>query len=168
MAKKKPIKRYDLFFTEEDLKLQIALGREYYASDINDKVILYRVNIVETITHSLYGETKSGQKKFLPAIELSVLVNMTDSATKYLSDGGITRQDIANLTFNIYNQELEELNCQLTIGDVVEYNHGDRIRYYEITSLNNISSTKQTMGGKSPYYKSVVCAPVKGDFVLPQ
>ena len=50
-------------------------------------------------------------------------------------------------------------------GDIVEYNmSGEKKRYYEVESANNVTDeTKKTIGGFAPYWKRVTGVPVKED-----
>src|SRR5690606_4968556 len=109
---------------------------------------------------------KPRNKKLFPPVELSVWVNFSNEQTRWMSDGEIARSDIDSFIFNIYNKELDEKNIELNRGDYFSFDHGDRIRYYEIETINFVNSQSQTMVGHKPYYKRVVSKPVKEDVFL--
>ena len=81
--------------------------------------------------------------------------------------GGIARDDAGNIRFGIYLKELEEKQIEIDRGDIIEYNmSGEKSRYYEVESANNVTDeTKKTIGGFKPYWKVVVGIPVKEDVV---
>ena len=64
-----------------------------------------------------------------------------------------------------YVRELEEKNLEINRGDLAEYNFsGEQKRYYEVESANNVTDeTKKSIGGFKPYWKQIVCVPVKED-----
>jgi hypothetical protein len=163
---KKPINRMQKFFSEKDFNLEIDLGREYYREDTNFTITYYKVNVIESKTHKLYGNAKPSQKRFFKPVDLVVAISFSNANTKNMSNGGIIRQDVDNFTFSVYNDELTEKNITLDRGDYFSYDHGDKTRYYEVTDISFINDISQTIGGYKPYYKKVVGIPVKEDVVL--
>ena len=59
----------------------------------------------------------------------------------------------------------EEL--EIDRGDIIEYNmSGEKNRYYEVESANNVvDETSKTIGGFKPYWKRITGVPVKEDVV---
>lgn len=174
MKKKKQIidlenSRYGLFMTDNSFNLDIMYGRNYLITDNAQEIILHKINILDTKSHALYGQTKSKDKKFLPPVRLSVMVDIEDASQKNYGDnpGGIVRDDTGNLTFGVYLQELIEKNVEIDRGDYIEYNlSGEKNRYYEVENANNISDeTTKTIGGFKPYFKVITAVPVHSDVV---
>jgi len=161
--------RYGLFMSENSFDLDIAYGRNFIQTDNAQSVIIHRVNVVKSKSHSLYAQTKSKDKSFFAPVRIGVMVTVQSNSQSYLGDvGGIVREDTGNIEFGVYLKELEEKQIEINRGDYVEYNlSGDRARYYEIESSNNIEdTTDKTIGGFKPYWKRVVAVPIKED-VLP-
>lgn len=174
MKKKKQIldlenDRYGLFMSNDSYNLDIEYGRDYLRTDNAQKIKLYRINIIESKSHSLYGQAKPNDKKYMSPIELSVMVSIVDGEQSYYGDnqGGIVRDDTGNISFGIYLKELTEKNTEINRGDIIEYNmSGEKNRYYEVESSNNVvDETNKTIGGFKPYWKKVTGVPVKEDVV---
>ena len=161
--------RYGLFMSENSFNLDIMYGREYLKSDNVQEVTLYRINIIETKSHKLYGQSKPTDKKFMTPIVLSAMVNIEEGEQKLYGNGdaGITRDDTGNLRAGIYLKELEEKNTEINRGDILMYNlSGTKNRYYEVVLANNVTATtKKTIGGFKDYFKSILATPVKEDVI---
>ena len=97
------------------------------------------------------------------------MISIGDSSQEYYggSQGGISRDDTGNIVFGVYLKELEEKEIEVDRGDIIEYNmSGEKNRYYEVESANNITDeTKKTIGGFKPYWKQITGIPVKEDVV---
>jgi len=172
MKKKKQIidieeQRMGLFMTNNSFDLDIMYGRNYLQTDNSQEIILHKINIIETKSNNLYGQTKAKDKKYMSPVRLKVMVSVADATQKYYGDnqGGITRDDTGNISFGIYLKELEEKHVEINRGDIIEYNmSGEKNRYYEVENANNITDeTKKTIGGFKPYWKKVTGIPVKED-----
>lgn len=174
MKKKKQVKdlensRYGLFMTENSFDLEVMYGRNFLKTDNVQEVILYRINVLKTKSHSLYGQTKSSDKKFMPPIPLSIMITIDPSTNIHYGDdeGSLVRDDTGALSFGVYLKELEEKETEINRGDIIEYNLGGmKNRYYEVVDANNIvDTTDKTIGGFKSYWKEVISTPVKEDIV---
>lgn len=174
MKKKKQIiniedNRMGLFMSDNSFDLDVMYGRNFLQTDNAQTVILHKINILETKSHSLYGQSKTKDKKFMTPVTLSVMVTIDDGKQEYYgnSQGGISRDDSGNISFGIYIKELEEKQIEIDRGDIIEYNmSGEKNRYYEVESANNVNDeTKKTIGGFAPYWKKITGVPVKEDVV---
>lgn len=172
MAKKKQkidleTQRYGTFMNDNSYNQDIMYGRHYLERDVNYFVKVYKMNIIETKKHDLYGQAKARDKKYLAPVQLNCMVSIGENTQENYGDnrGGIAREDSGPITINIYLQELEEKKIEIDRGDIVEYNQsGERPRYYEVESANNVvDSTSQTMAGFKPYWKRIIAIPVKED-----
>ena len=119
MKKKKDIidmnaHRYGLFRSDQSNELSIMYGRSYLTNDNVQEINLYKINIIETKSHNLYGQAKSKDKKFMKPVKLNVMIGVEDGQQEYYGDtqGGIVRDDSGKLIFNVYMKELEELKLQ--------------------------------------------------------
>jgi hypothetical protein len=159
--------RMGLFMTQNSFSLDVMYGRNYLQTDNSQEILLHKINIIESKSNNLYGQTKPKDKKFMPPIRLKVMVTVADSGQKYYGDnpGGIARDDTGNISFGIYLKELEEKHIEIDRGDIVEYNmSGEKNRYYEVENANNVTDeTKKTIGGFKAYWKKVIGVPVKSD-----
>ena len=73
MSNKLPITRLSKFFSDEDFNLQIQIGQEYLHGDINQKLVLYRVDRQKTDKDDVYGEVGQDEIKYFPPIEFNAL-----------------------------------------------------------------------------------------------
>lgn len=161
--------RYGLFINQKSIDLDIMYGRNFLQTDNVQEITLYRINIIESKSHNLYGQSKAKDKKFFPPINLSVMVHVEDGKQEFYggNQGGIIREDTGKLIFGIYLKELEEKQTEINRGDIIEYNmSGEKNRYYEVESANNVTDvTSKTIGGFFPFWKQVFATPIKEDVV---
>lgn len=174
MKKKKQVKdlensRYGLFMTENSFDLEVMYGRNFLKTDNVQEIILYRINILKTKSHSLYGQTKSADKKFLTPIPLSVMITIDPSTNIHYGDddASLVRDDTGALSFGVYLKELEEKEAEINRGDIIEYNLGGmKNRYYEVENANNVvDTTDKSIGGFKTYWRKVTAVPVKEDII---
>lgn len=174
MKKKKQIidienQRMGLFMTSNSFDLDVMYGRNYLQTDNAQEVIIHKINVIETKSHSLYGQAKTKDKKFMTPVRISAMVTVEEGKQEYYggNQGGITRDDSGNISFGVYIKELEEKHLEINRGDIVEYNmSGEKNRYYEVESANTVNDeTKKTIGGFRSYWKKITAVPVKEDVV---
>lgn len=161
--------RMGLFMTEDSFELDVMYGRNFLQTDNAQKVRIHKVDIIKSKSHTLYGQTKPEDRRFFPPITISVMIGIQDGEQSYYgqNQGGIVRDDSGNITFGVYLRELEEKNIEIDRGDIIEYNmSGQRTRFYEVESANNVTdTTAKTIGGFKPYWKKVTAVPVRSDVV---
>ena len=172
MAKKKKNidlenQRYGLFMNEDSFDLDVMYGEHYLEADVNYFILLHKVNIIESKSHDLYGQAKSKDKLFFPAVKLNAMINVADNKNEYYGGdkGGISRDDTGEIKVSVYLNELERHQVGVDRGDIIEWNQsGARARYYEVQSAQNVvDSTSQTIAGFKPYWKQIIASPVKED-----
>jgi hypothetical protein len=159
--------RYGLFMNDDSFNLDVMYGRHYIENDVVFRINLYRINIIESKAHDLYGQAKAKDKKYFPPVELHGIVDINDNEqVNYGSgEGGIVREDTGILTFGVYLEELNENKTEINRGDIIAWNQsGEKIRYYEVHKASNVTDqTTNTIAGMRPYYKLVEAFPVKED-----
>ena len=161
------INRYGMFMNENSFDLDVMYGRHFLDTDVNFLVRIHRINIIESKTHDLYGQSKAKDRKYFPPIEIQAMVDIGDNEQNNYGEGegGIAREDSGDLILKVYLDELEEKNMEVNRGDIIEYNlSGDKSRYYEVENAHNVTdSTSQTIASFKPYWKRIVSHPVKED-----
>lgn len=174
MKKKKQIinledQRMGMFMTENSFELDVMYGRNFLQTDNAQYIIIHRINLIETKSHSLYGQAKTKDKKFMPPIKVNVMVNVEEGKQEYYggNPGGVARDDTGTISFGVYLKELEEKQLEINRGDIIEYNmSGEKNRYYEVDNANNVTDeTKKTIGGFAPYWRKITGVPVKSDVI---
>lgn len=174
MKKKKQIidlenQRMGLFMTDNSFDLDVMYGRNFLETDNAQEIIIHKINLNETKSHALYGQAKNKDKKFFPPVRIKVMVTVEEGKQENYggNPGGIARDDTGKLIFGVYLKELEDKQLEIDRGDIAEYNlSGQKSRYYEVESVNNVSDeTNKTIGGFKPYWKRVIGTPVKEDVI---
>ena len=159
--------RYGLFMNNESYDLELTYGRHFLETDVKFIVKIYRINIIKTKSHDLYGQTKANDKYFFAPVDINAMLDVEDNEQINYGDddGGITREDTGNLIFNVYLDELKEKNIEINRGDIVEYNFsGEKPRYYEVSNAQNVTDiTSNSIANFKPYWKKIICYPVKED-----
>ena len=158
-----PITRINKFFSEEDFKLEVEMGREAIEGDGNFTVILYRVDRQNTEYDSLYGEATTDGIRFFPPVELKVIPILEESENKsYNKDGGVRYLQDGKLRFGIYDQQLKDLKTYLNYGDYIGYPVSENeIRFFSVVNdgVKNFDNKHTIMGYKGAF-RSIECAPV--------
>jgi hypothetical protein len=159
---KVPITRLGKFFSGDDYNLDISMGQEWLNGDMNFKVVLYSVDRYKTKTDDVYGETVSDGIKFHPPIELNGLVKILPPEGKKIGNSKIQLDEPGNMTFSIYQKQLEDLNVDIAFGDYLGYYETEtRVRYYSVVDDGRITSdNKHSYGGYRAFYRTIVAAPV--------
>lgn len=156
--KKIPINRVNRYYDEIDFQMELDMAREVIEDDMNFKIVLYRINMAETDTDDLYGETKSGGARYYPPVELAVMVDLAEAVNKsYNPNGTIRYQDYGPLTFYILQDQLTEMNVEISYGDVVAYADSEtNLKYFKVTDDGKIiSDNKHTIYGYKGYYRTI-------------
>lgn len=158
-----PITRINKWFSEEDFKLEVELGREAIEGDGNFTLILYRVDRQTTEYDGLYGEASKDGIRFFPPVELKVIPIIDEAENKsYNKDGGARYLQDGKLRFGIYDQQLTELKTSLNYGDYIGYPVSENeIRFFSVVNdgVKNFDNKHTIMGYKGAF-RSIECAPV--------
>ena len=155
-----PITRANKFYSGDDFDLDIQMGREAIEEDNNFVVVLFRVDRQMTLFDDLYGEAPEEGVRFKTPVELKVMPTIEESSnTSYNSNGSQRNLEDGNLTFEIFQQQLDELKVEITYGDYIGYSiDEDTMIYYSVANdgIKNYNTQNTIMGYKSAYRK-VVC-----------
>tara|TARA_B100001769_G_C22074161_1_gene578310 strand:+ start:901 stop:1422 length:522 start_codon:yes stop_codon:yes gene_type:complete len=164
--RKIPITRLNKFFSQEDFNLEVNFGREWLEGDINIKVILFQVLQGESLTDDIYGEAGRDEIRYKAPVELTVnLNNSTPVNEAYNPNGSLRHLEHGNLTFGVYQAQLEELRADINYGDYIAYAETeDKMQYYTVSNNGIITSDNaHTIVGFKGFYRTVTCVPVDED-----
>jgi hypothetical protein len=150
--KRIPIERLNKFFSEEDFDLEIDFGREWLESDINIKVILYRVDRTESTIDDVYGEAGKGEIRFKPPVEIPVSFKMDTPTNKsYNGNGSLKFLEYGNVTLGVYQDTLDDLGVDITYGDLMACEFTaeapNKIKVVEYTSYHSKFDPSNTVFG---------------------
>ena len=170
MAKKKfPVQRMGKFYDEIDFSLENEMAREHLEGDLNIVVVLFQVDRKETLVDDVYGEAKSKEIRFKAPKELRVNLALEEAQNKTYSGGMNRYLDYGQLVFHLFQEQLEELNCEISYGDYIGFpDKEDNIKYFTVTNDGKIfSDNKHTRNGYKGYYRTVTCVTADSDEFLP-
>lgn len=170
MAKKRfPINRLNKFFDEIDFGIEKEMAREYLEGDLNFTVVLFQVDRNETMVDDVYGEAKSNEIKFKLPKELKVKIALEAGDNKSYSSGMNRYLDYGNLTFQIFQDQLDELKCDINYGDYIGYaDKEDNIKYFTVSNDGKIfSDNAHTRLGYKGYYRTITCVVADSNEFLP-
>ena len=134
MAKKKfPIQRMGKFYDEIDFSLENVMAREHLEGDLNIVVVLFQVDRKETLVDDVYGEAKSKEIRFKAPKELRVRLALEEAQNKTYSGGMNRYLDYGQLVFHLFQEQLEELSCEISYGDYIGFpDKEDNIKYFKM------------------------------------
>jgi hypothetical protein len=161
----------NLFFGEKEHAFFSSSGREITESILKESMMLYRMDLKRTQTHSLYGESKSFQKTWKPEIKILGRINVEVVDPEFMADGGIIKKGFGQLTAHIYMEHLEEIGIvkyeknQIVVFDL---NDGDFIgfkdQYYKIINNGHSQiSNEFSWGGDRRFFITITAIEVDED-----
>lgn len=167
MSKKRvPITRLNKWYSDEDFELDIDMGREAIEEDNNFVVVLFRVDRQTTLFDDLYGETSENGIRYKTPVELKVIPLLEEASNiTYNPNGSQRHLEDGNLSFGMFQKQLDELQVEISYGDYVGYPISEtEVRYFSVTNdgLKNYNNKHTIMGYKSAY-RTIVCVPANKD-----
>jgi len=162
MEKKVPITRLGKFIRGEDFNLDIDMGQEWLGGDMNFTLVLYKVDKQKTKVDDVYGEALQDGIQFQAPVQFKAYVKIVQPENKFLGTSKIAQSEPGNMTFSVYQKELDNLSITIDFGDYIAYYETEsRVRYYSVANDGRIvSDLKHTYGGYKPFYKTYVAVPV--------
>jgi len=134
------------YFSQRDLNLVNSLNAELMGDIVEVLIQVFKISPTETKTN-IYGETASETGKwYMPAIQISSLVERADMTAEYDDFGPSRNQDYV---FKMREKMLKQVNFYPEIGDIVFFND----RYYEIDNVVQ----EQLLGGQPDKSHSIIC-----------
>ena len=134
------------YFSQRDLNLVAQFNSELMGDIVEVLIQVFKISPTETKTN-MYGETAAETGKwYLPAIQISSLVERADMTAEYDDFGPSRNQDYV---FKMREKMLQQLNFYPEIGDIVLFND----RYYEIDNVVQ----EQLLGGQPDKSHSIIC-----------
>jgi hypothetical protein len=134
------------YFSQRDLNLVNSLNAELMGDIVEVLIQVFKISPTETKTN-IYGETSAETGKwYMPAIQISSLVERADMTAEYDDFGPSRNQDYV---FKMREKMLKQVNFYPEIGDIVLFND----RYYEIDNVVQ----EQLLGGQPDKSHSIIC-----------
>jgi hypothetical protein len=160
-----------LFFGDKERAFFSSAGREMTESILQESMMLFRMDLKRTQTHSLYGEAKSFQKSWKPEVKILGRINVESVEPEFAAEGGLVKKGFGQLTAHVYMEHLEEMDIvkyeqnQIVVFDL---NDGDFIgfkdQFYKIINNGHSQiSNEFSWGGDRRFYITVSAVEVDED-----
>lgn len=167
MSKKRiPITRLNKWYSDADFELDIDMGREAIEEDNNFVIVLFRVDRQTTLFDDLYGETSENGIRYKTPVELKVIPLLEEPKNATYNPNGTQRNlEDGNLSFGLYQKQLDELQVAISYGDYVGYPISEtEVRYFSVANdgVKNYNNKHTIMGYKSAY-RTIICVPANKD-----
>ena len=134
------------YFSQRDLNFINSINAELMGDIIENLVTIFKIAPNETKTN-IYGETSQDTGKwYMPAIQVSCLVDRPEMETEQ-DDFGPSRTQ--NHIFKMREKMLKQIEFYPEIGDMVFWND----RYYEVDNVVQ----EQLLGGQADKSHSIIC-----------
>jgi hypothetical protein len=153
-----PITRLNEFYNQTDFDFDIEIGQEIVHGDANFRLILYRIDRINTNYDDVYGETKKDQIIYKAPVEINVILTILPSVkTSYNKNGSLRTENFGNLEFVVYNKELEMKNVDITYGDIIGYAWDENnLVYFSVSDPNYLSDSTQMLYNYKTYFKKSI------------
>ena len=164
IKRKTPINRNNLFFSESQYDFQIGMSMEYINKVLNQTIVLYEIDLVNTKNNDIYQEAKFSDIVFKTPIELNVMYRLNKGELKSYDNKTIKGYyvKVGKLEFQILEKELEENGCDIKRGDYIGLQvTPEHMEYFIVTDDGRVNyDNKHTLFGTKPYYRSISCTVV--------
>lgn len=157
-----PITRINRFFDHQDFQLDIDIAKELIEDDMNMKVVLYRIDRTKS-NFDIYGESSPREVRYQSPVELTVIPLLDKAENKtYAPNGSMRYQEHGMLTFNVLTDHLNEIDVDISYGDIIGYSYTEtELKYFEVMDDGKINAdNKHTYYGYKPYYRTIKCVVV--------
>lgn len=163
MEPKIPINRLNKFFSSKDFDFNVDVGMEYLHTDLNMKLVLYRVDHNKTQNDEVYAEVGQDEIIFQTPIEFNGLVRFEEPKNSTYKTGVLRYNEPGNMIISVYLKHLTELEIDIKYGDFIAYaDDEDTLRYYSVSNDGRINShNKNKMFGYKPHYRTITCVPAQ-------
>jgi hypothetical protein len=162
-----PINRNNMFYSEDDFQLEMDILEGYFEEDVNQRIVLYRVDRSKTQMNDIYNESKQ-EISFLPPIEIPCLYEIQDNKIETY-DKKTNRGVFAihgNLKVYITLKSFEKYDFDIKRGDYIGIMIEEgRMYYWSVVNDGKINISNQMhIGAYKPGFRVIDAAPVNDEF----
>ena len=162
IKRKNPINRNNFFTSQDQINFQIGIGMEYVNKIVNQTIVLYEIDRDKTKVNDIYNEANFSNLVFKTPVELNVLYKIDKSELKTYDNDTIKGYyvKVGQLTFSIFEKELEENGCDIKRGDYIGIQvTPEHMEFFVVTDDGRVNyDNRHTLWGTVPYYRSATCA----------
>lgn len=163
-SRKIPITRNNMFYSEDMNEFDMEIGREYVEEDMNQTVVLFRVDKETTDSDPLYGDTDNEKTVWKTPVEIPCVYLLDAAENKaYGQKNGVSRYlQTGKLKFGVYDATLHELGVDIMYGDyigvAISSNH---MEYFTVSNDGRKNyDNKHSNFGFAQVYRTIECVPV--------
>lgn len=165
MGRKSKLNRNPMFYSESDYKFDTEIGMDYIEQDINQTLLLFRIDREKSTIVDIYGEAVDNVSvSYKEPIEINVILLLEQTKNKtYDKTQNLARYaQIGNLKFGVYEKTLKDNEIDISYGDYVGLQvTADQMEYFEVTNDGRINfDNKHSMFGYKPFYRTIECVSV--------
>ena len=161
IKRKNPINRNNFFTSQDQINFQIGIGMEYVNKIVNQTVVLYEIDRDKTKVNDIYNEANYKNLVFKTPVELNVLYKLDKGELKTYDSDTIKGYyvKVGQLTFTIYQKELDENDCDIKRGDYIGLQvTPEHMEFFVVADDGRVNyDNAHTLWGTVPYYRTVVC-----------
>ncbi len=161
IKRKNPINRNNFFTSPETINFQIGIGMEYVNKVLNQTIVLYEVDRSKTKVDDIYNEANFNDLVFKTPVELNVMYLLDKGELKTYDTQVIKGYyvKVGQLSFTIYEKELQENGCDINRGDYIGLQvTPEHMEFFIVTDDGRVNyDNAHTLWGTVPYYRSVKC-----------
>lgn len=154
--------RLNFLYDEEDFALDMDMADEFVKNDMNLSVTLFRIDSSKTDMDDIYGESNIRDVRYKEPVVLKVAslkIEQAENKAYNQQNQTMRYQQYGNLSFQVFIQELQDKNVDISYGDVVGYADKEHnFKYWSVQDDGKITSdNKHTRFGLKGYYRSILC-----------
>jgi hypothetical protein len=163
---KVPINRNNMFYSEESFQFEQEIAKDYLETDLNQTLVLYRVDLNRTNLDATYNETGENDVQFKTPVEFHCVYKLNDSEekayNKAISAGVYVKP--GKLEFGVMQKTLDELGVEINVGDYIgllndnnSTSKWSNMLYFSVADdgRGTISNSK-TVYGYKPFYRHCI------------
>lgn len=160
-----PVTRVNLWYDDMDFDTDMDIVDDFLTTDANFRVVLFRVDRVNTNYDDVYGESDTNEVRFLPPVELVVSALKIEPAEpkEYgQGAGSITYTDRGPLSFAVTTSSLDNKSLDIRRGDFIGYAYSESgLQYWTVRDDGRMNmDNAHTLYGTRPFFRSIKCLPV--------
>lgn len=157
-----PVNRNNIFSDDEEFGVELDFMSEYM-SDLNQEVILYRVDRKRTNINDVYKEAKKDTIRYLPPIALPCIYEISDAQLdSYVGKTSVGSYQISgSLKFHVLMKTLQEYDCDISRGDYVAIQIDEnKMAYFTVVDDGKVNTSNRLVTNAfKRAWREVLCSP---------
>lgn len=168
MSIKAKTQRNNMFYSDADFLFDQKIGMDYIAQDINQYIMLFRVDRTKTNVDR-WGDATSSGIVYKEPVELNVLyvIDVPKNLAHDKKQNVARFQQIGNLKFDVFEKTLVDAGVDVSYGDYVGIQVApDQMEYWVVTDDGRLNfDNAHSLFGKRALIRSCSCTSVdKSEF----